>query len=502
MSACNGGAMAMPGACYQAQSVRSARPPRKLFPTWSRSTNWRTLPAAPTARARAACAFVLPSDERLRGTPVFQSAPSTLAALCLADFTIAGTTIISVVSRAMMRLGTVQPGPRTHPPSPLSTSHSTAERNGRIGGQVTWTNNGPSQHSIVERVATACPPSANNGTLVRWQHPPSRACWQRIRCTSSISISGWLAQRSYARTRWQFANETIDERSIGPAESFIVETRHRGAAASRLRALQHPTRVPRSTFARRLPSPLSRRDAHDARAGCAPPLSTDGYLTAKRCRILRPSRTPIDPGTIPARSAARPLRERGRRRWDELPGLPEITFMHAVLLRTQTASLLGYGQRRTIAALGSGDWLYTRRRISDRDPWRREYLSGAHAHLATLLERSSSTWLHDRRGVSANTSAVPSFSTPPPAPSPCIRFAHWPLLPDHDHACRRQRADPLGEDHANASGAASSRSRSLPLAVRSVERAQICPVQLFYYRGRSAPGGDLFVAGAEARTAL
>src|SRR5262249_60946537 len=87
------------------------------------------------------------------------------------------------------------------------------------------------------------------------------------------------------------------------------------------------------------------------------------HLTAQEVQQLKAQvGLPLDPGnnSCPAVQLDRCANAVGGR-WEELPGLPEITFMHTVLLPSSNRILYwGYGQRADQSRLwDQGTGLYT-----------------------------------------------------------------------------------------------------------------------------------------------
>ena len=154
-------------------ATRWASACRVLFAIRSyRSTSSRTPPASPNPEAAKAAprADFLAPDERcaryagVRGAPLnpptmgmpgdsFTSAPFTLAATynyyCgIHGPSMSGSVVVQAGGPSLATVTIVDF--QFNPPSTIVG----------IGGQVRWTNNGPSLHSVVESEATACRPSA------------------------------------------------------------------------------------------------------------------------------------------------------------------------------------------------------------------------------------------------------------------------------------------------------------------------------------------------------
>ena len=166
-----------------------------------------------------------------RGAPVFQSAPlNPGVAYNSPVFTVPATyNYICGIHGAMMSGSiTVQPGsPTSIPPIHIvDFAFNPASVTVGVGGQVMWINDGPSQHSILERGGDNLPSYCFNGRSFVGNTPTIVAhAGQRIRWyVFDLDLGmNWHNFHPHGQ-RWRFANQTIDVRSIGPAEPFIVET--------------------------------------------------------------------------------------------------------------------------------------------------------------------------------------------------------------------------------------------------------------------------------------
>jgi plastocyanin len=165
-----------------------------------------------------------------RDTPVFQSAPLNVGATYTSPvLTVAGTyNYICGIHGAMMA-GTVTVqagGPSTAPVNIVDFAFNPANVTVGTGGQVIWTNSGPSQHSIVEQGGDNMPSYCFNGRSFVGNTPTIIAhAGQRIRWyVFDLDLGmGWHNFHTHAQ-RWRFAGQIIDVRSLGPAESFTVDT--------------------------------------------------------------------------------------------------------------------------------------------------------------------------------------------------------------------------------------------------------------------------------------
>jgi len=165
-----------------------------------------------------------------RGTPVFASTPlNVFGTYASPVFTVAATyNYICGVHGAMMS-GTVTVqagGPATASVNIVDYAFNPPNVVVGIGGQVTWVNVGPSQHSVVEQGGDSLASYCFNGRSFVGNTPTISAhAGQKIRWyVFNLDLGmGWHNFHTHGQ-RWQFAGQNIDSRSIGPAESFIVET--------------------------------------------------------------------------------------------------------------------------------------------------------------------------------------------------------------------------------------------------------------------------------------
>jgi FtsP/CotA-like multicopper oxidase with cupredoxin domain len=331
-----------------------------------------------------------------RGTPVFQSAPLNPGASYTSPvFTVpADYTYICGIHGALMT-GTVsvQPGgPSNATVTIVDFAFNPTHVVVGIGGQVTWINAGPSPHSVVEQGGANLPSYCFNGRSFIGNTPTILAyAGQRIRWyVFNLDLSmNWHNFHPHGQ-RWRFANQEIDVRGLSPAESLIVETEappvlllpeelehchrpHRGAAEYHLRGdfLVH-----------------CHVEMHmmQGLAGLVRSQQTL-YLTKKEAQQIEAQcGLPLDPGdnACPAVQLDRCANAVGGK-WEELPGLPEVTFMHAVLLPNSTRVLFwGYGPKSDQTRVwDQATGMYSQPAnqpqslAADENIW-----SGSHAHLS------------------------------------------------------------------------------------------------------------------------
>jgi len=452
----------------------------------------------------------------LRGTPVFQSAPLNPGVPYTSPvFSLAATYnyICGIHGAIMSGSVTVQAGnPTSIPPVHIvDFAFNPANVTIGVGGQVTWINDGPSQHSVLERGGDNLPSYCFNGRSFVGNTPTIVAhAGQRIRWyVFNLDLGmNWHNFHPHAQ-RWQFADQTIDVRSIGPAESFMVETEappvlllpeefehchhpHKGAKEYDLRGdfLVH-CHVEMHMMQGLVALLRSRQTVH---------------LTPQEAQKLGAQiGLALDPGdnSCPDVHLDRCANAVGGR-WEELPGLPQITFMHAVLLANSSRILFwGYGQRADQSRLwDQTTGLYTQPTnqpiavAADENLW-----SGAHAHLndatGTVLVHSG---FMTGGGVSADTERRAFLFNPTTNAFTHASELHtgrfYPTtitLPDGHPVTL------FGEDHAHASGVGvQSMEIFTPGGAGAWSAPKAVPFNYFYYPWTFLlPGGDLFIAGPQ-----
>jgi plastocyanin len=95
-----------------------------------------------------------------------------------------------------------------------------------VGGTVRWENQSQQHHTVTSRQGAAMATHCFNGRGFVGNSPTIVArSGQRIRWyVFNLDIGETWHNFHPHSMRWQFAGETIDVRSLGPAESFVVET--------------------------------------------------------------------------------------------------------------------------------------------------------------------------------------------------------------------------------------------------------------------------------------
>ena len=452
-----------------------------------------------------------------RGTPVFLSAPLNPAVSYTSPkFTVAATYkyICGVHGATMAGTVTVQAGgPATNSVNIVDFAFNPPNVVVGIDGQVTWRNNGPSPHSVVEQGGDSLPSYCMNGRSFIGNTPTIVAhAGQKIRWyVFNLDLGmGWHNFHTHAQ-RWQFADQTIDVRSLGPAESFIVDT-EAPEVLLLPPGMEHAAKPHKHAHLYHLRGDFlvhCHVEMHMMQGLVALLRSQQTvYLTPKEAHDLSQRiGLALDPGdnACPAVDASRCATSMAGR-WEELPGLPQVTFMHAVLLPNSSRILFwGYGPRADQTRLwDQATGLYTlpanqpQSLAADENIW-----SGAHAHLndaaGTILLHGGYhfnfnpplTAMTERRAflfdpASASFTAAANVNVG--------RFYPTTLtMPDG------RPMTLFGQDNASAGApAVASCETFTPSGAGSWSAPKPLPFNYFYYPWTFLlPGGDLFIAGPQ-----
>jgi plastocyanin len=218
----------------------------------------------------------------------------------------------------------------------------------RPGGTVVWTHAGALVHTVTERGGSSLPTYCFNGRGFVGNTPTIEAqAGQRIHWyVFNLDLGmNWHNFHPHAQ-RWTFAGEPIDVRSIGPAESFVVQTT---APPALLHEERHPR--PRRARAYQLSGEFlfhCHVEMHmmQGMAGLLRSRQTVWLTDAEAEAIASETGLPLDPGgnACPAVDFER-CEQAEAGTIDEVPGNPDVTMMHAALL-PQTTRVLYWGQTR------------------------------------------------------------------------------------------------------------------------------------------------------------
>lgn len=478
--------------------------------------------------AHAAAVELRPADELLhvplfmhvmsgaRATPVFQTAPvgpGGSATSPILSVPGAYRYVCGIHGPTMSGTVTVVPGgPTAATVEMRDHEFRPAEVTVGVGARVTWTNSGPSPHSVVESGGDSLASYCFNGRTFVGNTPTVLAhAGQRIRWyVFNLDLGADWHNLHLHGARWRSGGQPVDVRSLGPAESFTAET----VAPPVL--LLPPDIAEAQEPARRSPQAqpyLLRGDflvhchveTHMMQGLAALVRSYQTvWLTPEQAAELRASTgLPVDPGgnacpqPHPASAA---LAVAGR--WDEVPGLPQITMMHAVLLPgTSQVLFWGYGPRPDQSRIFDADTgAYSRPAnqpqslTPDENVW-----SNSHAYLAdtagTIL--AAGGFRSDHANPVLTTDTERRAFTVDPTTASWARVAELGAARFYPTALTLADGRVLvlyGQD--TTTGAT---QHSLELFTAGVwSPLKPLPFNYFYYPWTFLlPGGDLFVAGPQ-----
>jgi len=460
-----------------------------------------------------------------RGAPVFQSAPILPpqggmggGTFVSPPFTFAATYhyICGIHGASMAGQVTVQPGgPATANVTIVDFLFNPPNVVVGVGGQVIWTNSGPSLHSVVEQGGDSLPSYCLNGRSFVGNTPTIIAeTGQKIRWyVFNLDLGmGWHNFHTHAQ-RFRFANETYDARSLGPAESFVVET-----VTPPVLLLPHDIEKGQNPKHRH---PHAKRyhvrgdfifhchvEMHmmQGLVGVVRARQTVWLTPAEKAQLEAATGLPIDLGDndCPPVDIDRCANSMGGT-WEELPGLPQITMMHAVVLANSSRVLYwGYGPSADQARLwDQATGLYTSpvnqpaALSPDQNIW-----SGAHARL------------DDAAGTILLFGGFHNSSNPPLTVDTERRaFLFDPTTNSFSHASELHtgrfyptaitvpdgRAMTLyGQDNANGGPIVSTLEIFAPGGAGTWTAPKALPFNFFYYPWTFVlPTGELFIAGPQ-----
>lgn len=464
----------------------------------------------------------------MRGAPVFQSAPLNPPTMAMPGQTFTSPAFsfatkygyyCGIHGPSMSGTVTVQAGgPSLALVSIVDFQFVPANVTVGVGGSVKWTNNGPSQHSVVEAGGDSLPSYCLNGRSFVGNTPTIVAeAGQKIRWyVFNLDLSmNWHNFHTHAM-RWNFAGATVDVRSIGPAESFAFETVAPPVLLLPADIARHQDEAHRLHGAK----PYKLRgdflfhchvEMHmmQGLAGLVRSHQTVWLTKAQAHHLATTVGLPIDPGdnACPAPDPNRCANATGGQ-WDELPGLPGITFMHAVLLaNTRRVLFWGYGPPALSGLRASRLWdqstgLYSDPAsqpdalTADENLW-----SSGHAYLSDGTIVAHGGFLYSLVAPMTVDTERRAFYFNPAGTA-------WSVAP----AVNKGRFYPttitlsdgrlltlFGQDHGAGGGAtAASLEVFTPGGGANWSAPKALPFNYFYYPWTfQLPNGDLFVAGPQ-----
>jgi len=230
---------------------------------------------------------------------------------------------------------------------------SPAEITVGVGGTVAWINNSDFHHTVTSKQGASMATHCINGRGFVGNSPTivgrsgQRIRWYVFNLDTSPT---WHNFHPHAM-RWKFGGEYLDIRSIGPAESFVVEAEIPPVLllTEEEEKAQDPAHRPPGATLHRLKGDFvfHCHVHHHMMNGMV------GLVRARQSlwltedmvhEISHRTGLPLDDGTNACPDVdPHPCHGEGTGRWDEVPGAPEKAFMHSVLLpNTQRVLYWGY----------------------------------------------------------------------------------------------------------------------------------------------------------------
>ena len=240
---------------------------------------------------------------------------------------------------------TIVPGP------PMA--FSPADINVGVGGTVTWINNTDFHHTVTSKLGAAMDTHCINGRGFVGNTPTiAGRSGQRIRWyVFNLDTSPtWHNFHPHAM-RWKFGGESIDIRSIGPAESFVVEAEIPPVLllTKEEEEAQDPAKRPPGATLHHLKGDFVfhchvHHHMMNGMVGLVRARQSI-WLTADMAHeIGHRTGLPLDDGSNSCPDVdPHPCHDHGGGHWEEVAGGPEVAFMHSVLLPgTQRVLFWGY----------------------------------------------------------------------------------------------------------------------------------------------------------------
>jgi plastocyanin len=259
----------------------------------------------------------------------------------------AGKVTVAAVGPALATVSIEDsPSPRFNPPEVTIGA----------GGKVRWTHVGNQTHSVTEDAA-GVPSFCFNGRSFVGNTPTILAhTGQRIRWYVFNLDLGMMWHNYHVHgQRWQFAGEVIDTRSIGPAESFVVETTAPPVLLlpPEIQKTQSPKMRPRNAKAVRVRGDFlfhCHVEMHmmAGLTGLVRSRQTLWLTPAQADQVRHETGLPEDHGDNdcqPVDPNRCEMLDCGR--WEEVTGIPEVCMMHVMPLPgTKQILYWGYGDTR------------------------------------------------------------------------------------------------------------------------------------------------------------
>lgn len=232
---------------------------------------------------------------------------------------------------------------------------SPAEITVGVGGTVKWINDSDFHHTVTSKQGAAMDTHCINGRGFVGNSPTivgrsgQRIRWYVFNLDTSPT---WHNFHPHAM-RWRFAGQNIDIRSMGPAESFVVESEIPPVlllTAEEEKAQDPAHRPPGATLRRLKGDFVFHCHVHhhmmNGMVGLVRARQSIWLTDDMAHEISHRTGLPLDDGSNACPNVdPHPCHGHGTGRWEEIPGAPEVAFMHSVLL-PQTQRVLYWGYTR------------------------------------------------------------------------------------------------------------------------------------------------------------
>ena len=242
---------------------------------------------------------------------------------------------------------TLVPGP------PMAFSPAAITVN--VGGTVTWINNTSTHHTVTSKQGASMQTHCINGRGFVGNTPSivgrsgQRIRWFVFNLDTSVN---WHNFHPHAM-RWKFGGEAIDSRSMGPAESFVVEAEIPPVLllTEEEELAQDPAHRPAGATLRRLKGDFVfhchvHHHMMNGMVGLVRARQSIWLTDDMAHEISHRTGLPIDDGSNACPDVdPHPCHGHGGGRWEEIPGFPEVLFMHSVLL-PNTQRVVFWGRTR------------------------------------------------------------------------------------------------------------------------------------------------------------
>src|SRR5687768_2047133 len=232
---------------------------------------------------------------------------------------------------------------------------SPAEVTVNVGGTVTWINNTSTHHTVTSKQGASMQTHCINGRGFVGNTPTivgrsgQRIRWFVVNLDTSMN---WHNFHPHAM-RWKFGGEAIDSRSMGPAESFVVEAEIPPVLllTEEEELAQDPANRPPGATLRHLKGDFVfhchvHHHMMNGMVGLVRARQSIWLTDDMAHEISHRTGLPIDDGSNSCPDVdPHPCHGHGGGRWEEIPGVPEVLFMHSVLL-PNTQRVLFWGRTR------------------------------------------------------------------------------------------------------------------------------------------------------------